>query len=107
LSFSGLKLVGSAQRRFKGAFLQQGSILLDNGYLLIEKFLKYSSNGELKRKSITLKEILGEIPRYEKLVSSLKKGFEEEFLIIFKEIKLDGQGRLYEPGGKCSWTISP
>lgn len=96
LSFAGRKIAGSAQRRLKGGFLQQGSILLDNGYLFLEKFIITDKKGELKQKSMTIKEILGYIPPLDEVISCIVNGFKEQFNINLIRIEIDKYGRIYE-----------
>jgi len=88
LVVDGKKLVGSAQRRNKDAFLQHGSILLDIrkdlwDNIFIEKvdFTKIT----------TLQELLPVIPALESLIIYLKQGFEEVFDVSFEEGELTAE----------------
>lgn len=53
---AGRKLVGSAQRRERGAFLQHGSILLENGQDLIARL---SRGGSVPVEATAVSEVLG------------------------------------------------
>jgi len=78
----GAKLVGSAQRRTKNAFLQQGSILIDCDRKLLNSLFKYKANGSrlrsmnnLNNKFITLSECLEKDVSCEEVSKALRKGF--------------------------------
>lgn len=69
----GRKIVGSAQKRGRQAFLQQGSIFVskisDNWFSVLKKPLTYYN-------AISVEEILKRIPSFNELESVLVKGFE-------------------------------
>ncbi len=78
----GAKLVGSAQRRTKGAFLQQGSILLGLERTLLNSLFKYTTDKNRSRsmeildnKVITLAECLGKDVAHKEVFQALKRGF--------------------------------
>ncbi|SVB80620.1 uncharacterized protein METZ01_LOCUS233474, partial [marine metagenome] len=78
----GAKLVGSAQRRTKGAFLQHGSILLDLDRTLLNSLFKYSTADNryrsmdiLNNKVVTLPECLGKKVTRNEVSQALKSGF--------------------------------
>lgn len=74
ISYQGKKLIGSAQYRSRGYFLQHGSILFDLDLELVEKIF-----GKVDRsKLITLNEIKKDINKKE-LIEALKYGFEHGF----------------------------
>jgi len=100
ITHNGKKLVGSAQRRLKGAFLQQGSILLDRGYLMLEEFVNRSERN-LAQKSTTLRDCLGFRPQVEEVASALIWGFKEKFEIEFVDVSRDKKGRIYGISKKC------
>ncbi|MDE2803728.1 MAG: hypothetical protein OXN18_01140 [Gemmatimonadota bacterium] len=91
----GRKLVGSAQARIGGAILQHGSLLLvsDQSALVGETGARGpGGNGTSYRRGagptvaaartgspITLGEILGEIPPWQRMVDAIQRGFAEEF----------------------------
>ena len=78
----GAKLIGSAQRRTKGAFLQHGSILLGLDRTLLNSLFKYSTDDKrcrsmdiLNNKVVTLPECLGKDVACNEVFQALKKGF--------------------------------
>jgi lipoyl(octanoyl) transferase len=86
ITVKGKKLVGSAQRRLKGAFLQHGSILMDYDPKLAHSLLRYPSEDEkmqglksLISSTLTLKEVLPAIPEWGELVRCFKDGFRNTF----------------------------
>ncbi|RMF66677.1 MAG: lipoate--protein ligase family protein [Calditrichaeota bacterium] len=86
IMFRGKKLVGSAQRRFRDALLQHGSILLGPQHLRLVEYLTGSRNGGreraldlLKSKTICVGDILAREVHYTEVVADLREGFENEF----------------------------
>ena len=85
VAVGGRKLVGSAQARIGSAILQHGSVLLvaDQAALFAnggEKGQGLNRNGvRAPRRPATLAGLMGEIPRWERLVSALGAGFEHVF----------------------------
>jgi len=82
IEVQGAKLVGSAQRRTKRAFLQHGSIILDLDRNLLNSLFKYASDDSrirsmdiLSNKVITLHECLGKDVTRKGLFRALKNGF--------------------------------
>ena len=78
----GAKLVGSAQRRTKRAFLQHGSILLSLERTLLNSLFKYTTDKNRSRsmeildnKVITLAEYLGKDVTHKEVFQALKRGF--------------------------------
>ena len=76
------KLVGSAQRRTKRAFLQHGSILIDCDRSLLNSLFTHRVRGSrakpkniLHNKVITLSECLGKNVTCEEVSHALKQGF--------------------------------
>lgn len=91
ISVKGKKLAGSAQRRLNGAFLQHGSILLNNDPELAHSLLRYSSEAEKKTglkqlilNTLTLNEVLPVSLEWGKLVHCFKEGFQETFSGLWK-----------------------
>ena len=87
IEVQGAKLVGSAQRRTKGAFLQHGSILLDCDRALLNSLFKYATDDDrsrsmdiLNNKVITLSECLGKSVTRKEVFLALKKGFSRVLL---------------------------
>jgi len=86
LKYNGRKILGSAQRRYKNAILQHGSILLGPYHLKIVDFLKKVPAGlDLRKQAVSLSEISGEEIDVSGLKSCLRKGFETEFSVTFSE----------------------
>ena len=89
LKFDGKKLVGSAQRKFERVILQHGSILCGDYHKRITDYLNLSLhdkqiiNNEIEENTIGLAEILNEEIDYDRLASSLIKGFENHYNISF------------------------
>ncbi|MFC1606631.1 biotin/lipoate A/B protein ligase family protein [Candidatus Latescibacterota bacterium] len=79
LNYHGKKLVGSAQRRKKGAFLQHGSILTGPGQENIAAYSRVLETDSLAdsivRQSTNLKSIIGSSYSLEKLTSALTEAF--------------------------------
>lgn len=93
LTAKGKKLAGSAQRRTKGYFIQQGSLPRENGDLDINDYLVIPQKDKPNKhswdeKSTTLSAVAGrkiELPEVKDCVS---RGFEEFFGIKFMEERL-------------------
>jgi lipoate-protein ligase A len=82
------KLVGSAQKKFKKAVLQHGSILCGSYHKNITRYLNFENNctgieEEINLKTTDLHEILGVEVDYSKLKISLKEGFDSFFKFRF------------------------
>jgi lipoate-protein ligase A len=95
IQISGRKLVGSAQRRYarpdgREVVLQHGSILLGGDHLRIVDFMKHLDEEQrvhmkedLRGKTIDLSTALGRRIRPDEVTVALRKGFEEEWGIVF------------------------
>jgi lipoyl(octanoyl) transferase len=86
--WSGRKLVGSAQRRTKTAFLQHGSILLDFEPELLAGALGNLSFSGLGLKVASLAECLASRSEPEEVSSQLQRGFGEFFGVEFERTSL-------------------
>ncbi len=80
----GKKLIGSAQRRLKNSFLQQGSIIIDKDYDALLSLMKFEDESDretaleaLSRKMTALREHLPKVD-IDELKSSITKGFYDE-----------------------------
>lgn len=73
----GRKLVGSAQWRDEGAFLQHGSILLHDDQHLAESLRHAPPAARVKAASLST--WLAPLPSFESIVRALSAGFETEF----------------------------
>lgn len=89
------KLVGSAQRRYENAILQHGSILVGTFHLRIANYIAALKEVQVKKfqqaldeKTISISQILTATIRTDKLIWSLKKGFQECCDIDFLEGQL-------------------
>ncbi len=77
LSYHGRKIVGSAQRRRKKAFLQHGSLLLEADRELFERI---TISGPVRDRSsgfITVREAAGKDVSFEELADALVVGFQD------------------------------
>ena len=77
--WSGRKLVGSAQRRTKNAFLQHGSILIEFDAERLSRALRVCNPDSVRAAAADLKSCLGTIPPVIDLISAMSKGFEVVF----------------------------
>lgn len=75
IEVAGKKLVGSAQRRQGGAFLQHGSILL--GADVVRLRLLFTREGDPLAGMTTLEETLGRCPTFDEVVVALAGGVRE------------------------------
>ncbi|MFQ5881296.1 MAG: biotin/lipoate A/B protein ligase family protein [Candidatus Methylomirabilales bacterium] len=75
LTVNGRKLMGSAQRRFNRALLQQGSLLVQID--LAAWMALFPQGRELKERVTTLERLLGRSPSWEQMVEAIGGGFEE------------------------------
>jgi lipoate-protein ligase A len=75
IEVGGKKLVGSAQRRRAGAFLQHGSILLGTDRECLR--LLFPKEGDPLAGMTTLEEVLGERPTFDRAVEAITEGFRE------------------------------
>lgn len=82
----GKKLVGSAQRRLRSAFLQHGSVILDMAPKLTHTLLKYSSETEkqevldsLVSNTTSLKQLLQRNLENDEVNQWFLKGFQKSF----------------------------
>ena len=77
----GKKLVGSAQRRKGNRFLQHGSILLDQDFLLLAQVWPGKTKESWKSETTTVKEALGEVPGVPGLAACLTEEFCAQFQV--------------------------
>jgi lipoyl(octanoyl) transferase len=73
------KLVGSAQRRTKNAFLQHGSILIEFDVEPLSKALRSCDIASVGSAVTDLKTCLGSIPPIRDLIAAMSRGFEAVF----------------------------
>ncbi len=92
----GKKLVGSAQRRLRSAFLQHGSLILDMNPKLTHVLLKYSSEKEslavlesLTSNTTTLKQALKQDLEYNEITQWFLRGFQKSFAGNWSQGKLN------------------
>lgn len=88
--YKGKKIAGSAQTRSKDSMLQHGSIILDSRFKLWPGLLKADVNPEvcekfLKRKTTSVKEILGYILSVDTMAEAIKSGMNNVMGAEFKE----------------------
>jgi lipoyl(octanoyl) transferase len=82
------KLVGSAQRRTKTAFLQHGSILIEFDPEMLSGALRSCDVASVGDVVTDLKTCLGSIPSMHDLIRAISKGFEESFTVPFVNCQL-------------------
>jgi lipoate-protein ligase A len=75
------KLVGSAQRRTKAAFLQHGSILIEFDAELLSRALRSCSATSVQRVVTDLRTCLGATPSISDLIAAMSRGFEASFAV--------------------------
>ncbi|MFQ5988528.1 MAG: biotin/lipoate A/B protein ligase family protein [Candidatus Methylomirabilales bacterium] len=75
LAVDGRKLVGSAQRRFNHALLQQGSLLMDIDYPAW--IALFPQARELEARATALRFVLRISPPWEEVAQAIRVGFEE------------------------------
>lgn len=83
------KLVGSAQRRSRTAFLQHGSILIEFDAVALSRALRSCDIASLGNTVADLKSCLGSIPPIPNLIQALSKGFETGFAVRLDECELN------------------
>lgn len=109
---AGRKLVGSAQRRERRALLQHGSLLLEGDQGELRNLFVPSSPTSADpshQTTVALADILGRIPPWSTLLTSLRQGFEEALGICFapgglsqeEQARIDELERHYRSG---EWT---
>lgn len=106
ITFDGMKIIGSAQKRWHEGFLQQGSIPL----LIDYKILKMVFNVDTEKFNfIGIKELLPELSK-EELKRKIREAFEERFSISLIESPLYpfekelAQSLLHEKYQNALWT---
>jgi lipoyl(octanoyl) transferase len=82
------KLVGSAQRRTKTAFLQHGSILIEFDAEMLSGALRSCDVASVSAVVTDLKTCLGSIPPMHGLIGAMSKGFEESFAVTLVNCQL-------------------
>lgn len=79
------KLVGSAQRRDRGALLQHGSILLHDDQTVADELRRDGGADQETVRAAALAEVMDELPSRGRLEEALRAGFEEEFGAAVRE----------------------
>ena len=85
----GRKLVGSAQRRTRMAFLQHGSILLDIDPDRWDRALRNRLSAEIWSRATTLSACLGYLPEADDVIQKLVSGFRNSFRVDLRRTSLD------------------
>ena len=95
IQFGGRKLLGSAQRRYNGAILQHGSLLLGPAHREIVRYLSAGIGDadaslleHLDRHAVDLKTILGRTVAFDEAADCLREGFARACGIEFTETEL-------------------
>ncbi|HHS50729.1 MAG TPA: lipoate--protein ligase family protein [candidate division Zixibacteria bacterium] len=86
VTHEGRKLIGSAQRRKRGAILQQGSIPISPEFRGLPKFFTNFVGADLAEKSTCIAECAVAIPEKADLARSIARAFEDGFGITFDEL---------------------
>jgi len=86
----GRKLVGSAQRRTKSAFLQHGSILLEFDPVQLANAISCQDHLNLDLQVTSLARCLGYTPTPAEVMAHLQKAFQDFFNIRFELIGMSG-----------------
>jgi lipoate-protein ligase A len=81
----GRKLLASAQWRSRGAFLQHGSLLLTDRQPELPRFMRDEAAREIRPMSVSLAELLTEVPSRGELIGLLRSGFEKTLGIELAE----------------------
>jgi len=90
INFEGKKIVGSAQRKMRNVIVQHGSILCGDKHKEITEYLNLPEetlrkiHNEMNYNTTDLNEILKENINIERLISSVKRGFEMHFNFVFE-----------------------
>jgi len=82
------KIVGSAQKRSRNAFLQHGSILFDFDSELQQGCVN-NPDPEIEMKIAPLRAVLGHVPDFDEVQQSLIEGFDEVLNVQFEESDLE------------------
>ena len=77
----GRKLLASAQWRTRGAFLQHGSLLLTDRQHELPGFMRDDAARALRPMSVSLAELLPEVPPRERLIEVISAGFRQALAI--------------------------
>ena len=104
VKWNGRKLVGSAQRRFSGAVLQHGSIVIGPAHEQLVDWLRISETqrgqwrDRLRADSACLEECVGEAVDRSDLVSSVAAGFSDllKCELVYDEVGSDEWERSLE-----------
>lgn len=108
LTVNGRKVLGSAQRRFSGALLQHGSLLIDIDQSVWTTLFPRAR--DLRARATALKSLLGRSPDWEELVQALRGGFEEGAKVSLEPGELTLRERSLVEGlvasryGTTEWT---
>lgn len=115
--FHNKKLIGSAQRRMKGAILQHGAIPLDSSFLGLTELMnipekeKGSMKKELKEKACSLSDVAGSPVDYQSVASVFKTGFEcitgnpVAVYTLTEQIKKKAELLVEEKYGTKTWNL--
>ena len=105
------KIIGSAQKRSRNAFLQHGSILFDFD-LKLQQGCVNNPDPEIEMKIAPLRAILGRVPEFDEAKESILKGFEEILNVKLEESTLESSEQelareLESKYRSQDWTRSP
>ncbi|MEW5978180.1 MAG: biotin/lipoate A/B protein ligase family protein [Acidobacteriota bacterium] len=80
----GRKLVGSAQKRLRRAFLQHGSILLDFDSKAFAQATFGVSSADLDSRVTSLRQCLTQVPRVDEVIQCILRGFKKALGTTFE-----------------------
>ena len=104
------KLVGSAQRRTKTAFLQHGSILIEFDAEMLSGTVRSCDVASVSAVVTDLKTCLGSIPPMRDLIGAMSKGFGASFAVplVNYQLRQDLSAKTHRlADAKCSTLNRP
>jgi lipoyl(octanoyl) transferase len=115
IKWKGRKLIGSAQRRYKRAVLQHGSLVIGREYerlvdlLLLDDEERVAWRRGLRADSACLEECMGRRVVREELVEAMVAGFEEVLMadLVRSEVTANEWDRSLETADTWSVEVSP
>ena len=93
ITVRGRKLVGSAQRRIRGALLQHGSLLVGGQHQLLAEIVEEESVASIEASAIHLKQLLSEVDM-DTLARRVAEGFAEELGVTLQPGDLSQEEQL-------------
>ncbi len=110
ITAQGKKLIGSAQRRWKMHFLQQGSLIIKQSEWIKNQSEAFPAK-LISENQITLAELMASPPNLETLIQAIKTGFEKTLDLSFEVGELSDYERklvqrcLQEKYARRAWNL--